>query len=292
LTSPSENPFIHLRVRSLLLRGILLLFGLSFGLGIITAATRLNPTDPILFPVLYILFFALLCLWELGQFNRLRINPKHVIGRSPNQQQWLPVIGLVIVVLIFSMGAFLLSFYALSFTAPTFVESVLESENLQIGAEESTSLYNILTVLVVVGVAPPAEEFIFRGVLLNRWAAKWGIRPALVLSSLVFGILHANVIGLFVFGLVMGLLYIRTRTLWVPIACHALNNAIALSLGLVPENASNQAATVLEQLRSQWWMGSVLLILSAPVIIWFLRHNWPVRHAPSPYLVNASAQAR
>jgi uncharacterized protein len=274
------------------LAGILLLFSLSFSLGVMTAATRLDPTDPVLFPILYTLFFVLLCLWELKQFDQLRINPRHVIGRLSAQQRWLPVIGLVIVVLMFSMGAFLLSFYVLSFTAPGFVESVLKSENLQVGAEGSTLLYNILTVLVVVVVAPLAEEFIFRGILLNRWAAKWGIRPGLVLSALVFGILHANVVGLFVFGLVMGLLYVRTRTLWVPIACHAFNNAIALSLGLLPDDASTQAATVLEQLRSQGWMGGFLLVLSAPLLVWFLHRNWPDRHASTPYLINAASQAR
>lgn len=265
--------------------GLLLLLGLSFGLGVIVAATRLNPADPILFPVLYILFFALLCLWELRQFRRLHIDPKHVVGRL-SQQQWLPIVGLVIVVLIFSMGAFLLSFYALSFAAPDFVESTLKSDTIQIGAETSTPFYNVFMALVVAGVAPIAEEFIFRGILLNRWAAKWGIRPALVLSAVVFGILHANVVGLSVFGLVMGLLYIRTRTLFVPIACHALNNAMALSLQLMPDAAQTEPA--LEQLRSQWWIGLILLLLSAPWIIWFLYRNWPTRDAKSPYWANAS----
>ncbi len=43
----------------------------------------------------------------------------------------------------------------------------------------------------------------------QRWASKWGIRTSLLLSSLLFGVGHANVLGATVVGLVFGILYIK-----------------------------------------------------------------------------------
>jgi membrane protease YdiL (CAAX protease family) len=191
--------------------------------------------------------------------------------------------------LLFSLGSGQLFYYALSFFNPTLVESLLNQKTFLSSSETVAPLFhNLLILFTVFIVAPVTEEFIFRGVLLHRWTAKWGITPALLISALLFGLLHANIIGLFVFGLMMALLYLKTRTLIVPIICHALNNLVAVGLELASQNSgTTERIDVLTELRTYWWVGLVYIVLSAPWLITFIYNNWPKQSFCLPYFTNS-----
>ena len=92
--------------------------------------------------------------------------------------------------------------------------------------------------LSAVVAAPLAEELLFRGLVLSWLAARippWG---AVLLSSLLFGLAHfplwPDPIPLTFFGVVLGLSYVHTQSLWTPIFLHAAFNAanIAVSWAL------------------------------------------------------------
>ncbi|QSJ16955.1 CPBP family intramembrane metalloprotease [Nostoc sp. UHCC 0702] len=284
------NPFRKLKVRNLLLRFLLVSFGVGFATAYMQGISGLKFNNEFMTLIFYILIFGLLCLWELVDFKSLGINLKYVVGDLPNNYKWLPMVGLVMLLLLFSLSAYLVSFYLLSLVAPDFIEEVMRQAVKDPSPSSSASaLYNLLAISVYVVFAPLAEEFLFRGIILQRWAAKWGIRTALVVSSLLFGILHLNVLGLSIFGLVMGVLYIKTRTLLVPIACHALNNLVAVSMGLLStESKTTSAANSLEQLQSGWWFGAILMLIALPMLVRFLLQNWPRKDTLVPYLINAS----
>jgi len=291
---PLQNPFLRLKAISLLLWSLVILICVVMGLGLVTAVTGWIPDDAVVVPTLYILVFGSLSWCVVGQLKRLGIRLPYVLGRLPDRPRWPRTAGLVIALLLFSLGAFQLSFYALSFAVPSFVEGLLHA----IAAESNPKtaiplLYAVLNGVAVIIIAPIAEEFIFRGVLFQCWAAQWGVRPALLASSLVFGVLHSNLVGLSMFGLVMGLLYIKTRTLIVPMVCHALNNALATAMGFIPTGSSPDASfSSLDQFRSDWWIGLVLLALSLPWLVQFIRYNLPAKDAAIPYLVNALVNER
>jgi len=87
-----------------------------------------------------------------------------------------------------------------------------------------------LTVLLVV-VVPFGEELYFRGVvyggLRNRFGAGW----SLLGSTLLFGAVHRQVVHFLpiaLLGLVIALLYERTRSLLPSVAVHAVNNIISI----------------------------------------------------------------
>lgn len=100
-----------------------------------------------------------------------------------------------------------------------------------------------LTVINALVVAPVAEEMLFRGILLRaieRWTRSpyWG----LVLSSVLFGLIHMSVLktvpALIVFGLALGATYLKTRSLTAAILVHSLFNAktilwLLLGIGVV-----------------------------------------------------------
>jgi membrane protease YdiL (CAAX protease family) len=123
-------------------------------------------------------------------------------------------------------------------------------------------------------------------VLLHRWGLKWGIRPAIVLTSILFGLLHSNLIGLFAFGVVMSLLYLTTRSLLVPIVAHGINNALSSALDILWAPPTTQAANTLAEFRASWWLGVICLLLSAPWVLRYVIYNWPDRQTQLPYFAN------
>ncbi len=91
-------------------------------------------------------------------------------------------------------------------------------------------------VLAVVVLAPLAEEALFRGLLFGGLAARWGTWPAAILSAAIFGAAHLNLslwLPLSVAGLLLALVYARTRSLWSSTVAHATLNGLSVLLALL-----------------------------------------------------------
>ncbi len=285
----SENPFLALKARLVLL--IFLAISLTMALVFsILGALELMPFqggDPILAPILYSLVFSGLCLSIVAAARRSPIRLAALFGPWPRQLAWVQLLWLVVGVFLFSQGAFQVSYLGLSLVAPGWVEATLHQSLLLSPDQVATpGLYNGLVLFSVVVVAPITEEFIFRGVLLHRWGVKWGIRPAIVMTSILFGMLHSNLIGLFVFGVVMALLYLSTRSLLVPMVAHALNNAIASGIDFLTAQPTANTLTTLAEFRANWWLGLVCLLVSAPWVLRYVAYHWPDAQTPLPYFAN------
>jgi membrane protease YdiL (CAAX protease family) len=85
-------------------------------------------------------------------------------------------------------------------------------------------------------VAPVCEEVFFRGFLLPGIARSMPIWVAIIVSSLLFGVAHADLgslAPLVAIGLLLGVVRWKTRSLWPAIFLHTLNNTAAL-LALLP----------------------------------------------------------
>jgi uncharacterized protein len=100
------------------------------------------------------------------------------------------------------------------------------------GARAANAL-PLLAVLIVV-VAPVSEEIFVRGFLLRGWAAsRLGAVGAVVLTSLVWTALHAGydalaLGGIFIAGLWLGWIRLRSGSTLVTILLHAVQNAAAM----------------------------------------------------------------
>ena len=197
---------------------------------------------------------------------------------------------LVLSLLVFSLGSFSLFFALAALALPDYAAQILQSASVLEEAQgQFPYLSHALMLILVLAIAPVVEEFIFRGILLQRWATKWGVGKALLASSLLFGLLHPNnPIGLTLFGLAMGLLYIRTRSLWVPIVFHALNNLSAVGLaGLSNLAGGDEVSVTVADVQEGWKVGLLLVLVSAPFLWRFVRRSWPEPAAMIPYLVNS-----
>jgi uncharacterized protein len=134
----------------------------------------------------------------------------------------------------------------------------------------STTRDFLLVIALLTPLQAAGEEYVFRGYLTQAFGSMFGNRRvSLVLAVLVPSLLFALAHGLgqsvpvffdrFAFGVVAGILVIRTGGLEAAIAMHVLNNffayALALSFGDMTE-ALNATAP------SSWWMIATTLTQS------------------------------
>jgi membrane protease YdiL (CAAX protease family) len=91
-------------------------------------------------------------------------------------------------------------------------------------------------VLAVVVLAPLAEEALFRGLLYGGLRSRLGTVLAAVVSAAVFGAAHMNAslfLPLGVAGLLLALVYERSRSLWPSTVAHATLNGLAVLMALL-----------------------------------------------------------
>lgn len=91
-------------------------------------------------------------------------------------------------------------------------------------------------VLAVVVLAPLAEEALFRGLLYGSLARLWGMWPAVLISSAIFGGAHMNLsllLPLALGGVILALIYARSRSLWPSTVAHATLNGISVLMALL-----------------------------------------------------------
>jgi len=92
-----------------------------------------------------------------------------------------------------------------------------------------------IQILLIVFLAPFAEEICFRGMLLGGLRTKMPMWAAALGAGLFFGLLHyttgpATVPVLVALGFIFAVVYEKTETIWPPIIMHVLNNAFAIAV--------------------------------------------------------------
>ncbi len=99
------------------------------------------------------------------------------------------------------------------------------------------NLYSLIIAgLLIIIIGPVLEEIFFRGFILRTLCNRIGLLLGSVLSAGLFAVLHMpwqNIIPIFVLGLVINYIVIKSKSLWPAIGFHVLNNAIAFTLQLL-----------------------------------------------------------
>lgn len=126
----------------------------------------------------------------------------------------------------------------------TYIGIITGFEMLANGKHFSIATFPPLTFAVFLSafISPLSEEILFRGLLLKEFSAHMKGWKANLLASLLFAGIHlpfwlshngvnmgvlANTVGVFIFSLVAGSLYLRTSSLWPPYVAHVINNLVA-----------------------------------------------------------------
>ena len=179
---------------------------------------------------------------------------------------------IVITQLIISMGISLLSIGIAYFIFPELLNELLNDSPI---SEASTYGGVFISMLVTVICAPLSEELLFRSIIFKRISRKLNIYIGMVISSVIFGILHIElaIIGAFIFGLVCCILYVKYKNILIPMTVHFFNNLVAF----LPEldiSASSQSSTITSSDASSFLiMGSLLFLIGMFFFIRFMIKN-------------------
>ena len=284
-----DNPFEtrrELRSRAVIIKGILALVASFITIAILFSFSGSPLPSALLNLFLYGFFF----LFNLGGLSRANLSYDRLFGTFPAWRTLgrysLWIVPLVVV----AIASIYLLFLPLSYVFPGFVKSwYLENSTIMIWKSgDNYILANMVNYLTIVLVAPVPEEFFARGILLTRWTVKWGILRAIFASSVVFALLHTNFLGAFCFACVMAILYIRTKSLFIPISLHILNNLTAWIIESLTMDLDDPTSyETIAEFQESWGIGLIALIISVPCVILFWKRyirktDWRV-----PYLIES-----
>ena len=164
--------------------------------------------------------------------NGCRPQPMRV---EPRVSPWLPVIvfaGLAVCFSASELNAALVSIFDYS----SFSSEVLWGDHAELRG------YEVILNFIVISIVPGfCEEFLFRGAILEN-CLPFGRTNAIVISSLLFAAMHQNIeqfFYTFVAGIVLGLIYERTGSIWNCTVLHILNNFVSVLQSAVHAKLGN-----------------------------------------------------
>ncbi len=164
--------------------------------------------------------------------------------------------------------------YVLNVLIMTFINALMSSigYNFSSGGERMTSypiwllLVNLFFTAVLPGVC---EEVAHRGMILNGFS-QFGPRRAVVLSALLFGLLHLNVeqvVYATLIGILVGYISLRTESIYPAMIVHFMNNAISVFMGF--SSFHNLGFDAGFQVLQSWLSSSPILTIMFMILLIF-----------------------
>jgi len=133
----------------------------------------------------------------------------------------------------------------------------------------------MLTLLVMAVLPAICEEVFFRGVVLNNLVKRnFGIHLSVWLSAVLFSAIHMEFLGFLsrvLIGAVLGYAFVYSKSLWLPIILHFLNNAI-----LVVAYFILQEKILYDEISVPHWIAAICVIASVFLFRFlFIRYREP-----------------
>jgi len=127
----------------------------------------------------------------------------------------------------------------------------------------STPIGLIINILMIAIIPAVGEELLFRGIL-QKIFSDWikNTHVAILITALLFSAFHFQFYGFIprlMLGLLFGYLFLWSRSIWLPILAHFINNAIAVFFYFFYGN------DLVEQEINSLQTTAVLLVLSAAI---------------------------
>ncbi len=167
-------------------------------------------------------------------------SPSRFLGLDIKPISILSILVLVLAVIALPMNNFL-GYFNANLQLPEFLGGVQEYFELKEEQGEkimesflgSSSIGGLYVNLIIIAVIPAlGEELFFRGILQNilvRWTGNkhWGV----IITGVAFALLHFQFLSLLpriAQGILLGYIFLWTKSLWYPIMAHFVNNALAV----------------------------------------------------------------
>ena len=174
-------------------------------------------TDIIIFSVIY------------GLIKTLRFHYKKVLGLKLIKEVKIYILAILGILVLNVLLTLLWSL--VSQIDPSIVK---EYEDMTTSHFMAKSVLEFILLVIFVSIgAGILEEALFRGIILNSFLKSYPPVLAIVLSSLLFGVMHMNIVqGIsgFVLGLYLAILTYKTKSIYPAMAAHISNNLFSLIL--------------------------------------------------------------
>lgn len=192
----------------------------------ITNSVYINLVNILFYIILYILIVRV----PLSKVDRKKIH------YNPKEDKLKPLL-LISPFFILNLSS-VIYIQILNLIDSSLVDRYLDSPNLTSNLEIYEDPVKIaIFFLVIVVMAPIVEELVFRGVLFNLLNKSIKTLPAMILSSLFFGVLHSKTfIPTAIIGFLICFIYQKTGNIKYSIMAHMFNNLIAFVMPLLTGN--------------------------------------------------------
>ena len=205
----------------------------------------------------YNLFFYL-CFLALPLALSLRRRPEILPALRPNPIS-LPAVLLVVAMAL--LGVFLVNDITLIWSIPF---QKLGFDVSAGGLRVPTDRLGLMLCVVYAAVLPGiCEEFLFRGMLLSAFEEN-GTRCALVLTSLLFTLMHGSLIGApaeFILGMLIASLVIYTDSVYAGLIYHTVHNAATVVLQYMQQRLPSSAEIPADYLTAIGGLPGLLVLL-------------------------------
>lgn len=215
--------------------------------------------------------FGAIGIGFLFLYFRYRINEKQMFAsyKKMNGKAFLAFLCLLMGVQLLSDPIFMGMEWLFNLFGYTMESSLLAA---------SAGSYTVLMVLFAVIGAPVFEEIIYRGFALNV-AKKYGKVFAIVVSAVLFGVMHMNIpqaVFAFMMGLVLGYVAIEYSLGWA-IIFHLINNGFGEAFVFLTKDLSENTQTILYYvIVGTFALGGVICLLkNRKAIAGYIAENKP-----------------
>lgn len=138
------------------------------------------------------------------------------------------------------LGAAIANYYIVElFNFSRFTEAFYVDEPIK------TNYQLVLAILTTAVIPGFVEELLFRGVVLGN-LLPYGKAPAVLISAVLFGLMHQNPAQMFyatMAGIALGLVFVRTRSIWGGVLIHFLNNLFSVVEQLLGDRLAEATAS-------------------------------------------------
>ncbi|NUN71156.1 MAG: CPBP family intramembrane metalloprotease [Bacteroidetes bacterium] len=143
------------------------------------------------------------------------------------------------------------------------------------------SLPEMLFVLLVAAVTPAVcEELMFRGLIQRNFTLAYGGKLSFVYTGTIFALYHMNpfwLLPLIALGIYFSFLQYRSRSLWLPIAAHLINNGAATVGAFIYGSTDDTTPTLFLGAEAEPSMAAVLGTGGMFAVLFFLLINQYIR---------------
>ncbi|MFL0582559.1 CPBP family intramembrane glutamic endopeptidase [Solibacillus silvestris] len=144
---------------------------------------------------------------------------------------------------------------------------------LNLDEVQPSILVYVLFFINICILAPIYEEMLFRGILLRRFTLRWSPQKSIIISSLIFGVIHLNPINVvfaFALGCVLGYAYLKTKNIVIPMLLHSFNNFLAYLQFVYTNQTTKLDLPTTEAAQQELLINVAFFFIFAAIIIFLL----------------------